>query len=68
MTQDRDPEATDTGRPLSPEAKRARAEAEQRRREADAAATKRPREVGGQDGPDPVRYGDWEKSGIVSDF
>jgi hypothetical protein len=28
----------------------------------------RPKEVGGRDGPDPVRYGDWEKGGIVSDF
>ncbi len=27
-----------------------------------------PKEVGGRDGPDPVRYGDWEKNGIASDF
>lgn len=26
------------------------------------------REVGGRKGPDPVRYGDWEKSGIAIDF
>lgn len=26
------------------------------------------REVGGRAGPDPVRYGDWEKSGIAVDF
>lgn len=26
------------------------------------------REVGGRDGPDPVRYGDWEKGGIAVDF
>ena len=26
------------------------------------------REVGGRKGPDPVRYGDWEKSGICVDF
>ena len=25
-------------------------------------------ESGGQDGPEPTRYGDWEKDGIVSDF
>ena len=25
-------------------------------------------EVGGRDGPDPVRYGDWEKGGIAVDF
>ncbi|MGB0478189.1 MAG: DUF1674 domain-containing protein [Parvibaculales bacterium] len=28
----------------------------------------RPKEQGGQDGPEPTRYGDWEKAGIVSDF
>jgi len=27
-----------------------------------------PKEVGGRDGPDPVRYGDWENKGIASDF
>ncbi|MBC7505311.1 MAG: DUF1674 domain-containing protein, partial [Sandarakinorhabdus sp.] len=25
-------------------------------------------ELGGRDGLDPVRYGDWEKSGIAVDF
>ncbi|MGN8157126.1 DUF1674 domain-containing protein [Salinisphaera sp. SWV1] len=28
----------------------------------------RPREYGGRDGPDPVRYGDWEKNGRCIDF
>ncbi len=28
----------------------------------------RPREIGGRDGPDPVRYGDWEKDGRCIDF
>lgn len=28
----------------------------------------RPREVGGRKGPEPTRYGDWEKGGICSDF
>lgn len=27
-----------------------------------------PKELGGRDGPDPVRYGDWENKGIASDF
>lgn len=49
-------------------AKRARAEAEARRAHADAARNDGPVEKGGQDGPDPTRYGDWEKAGIVSDF
>lgn len=26
------------------------------------------REIGGRDGPDPVRYGDWEKGGRCIDF
>lgn len=62
-------------RTLSPAALRALAEAEERRRAADQAATGKagagpaaPLEVGGRKGPDPVRYGDWEKAGIVSDF
>ena len=55
-------------KPLSPEAQRALAEAEERRRERDAAASEPPAERGGQAGPDPVRYGDWEKGGIASDF
>lgn len=61
-------EAEAPRKPLSPEAKRALAEAEERRRQRDAAASAPPAEKGGQAGPDPVRYGDWEKGGIVSDF
>jgi len=26
------------------------------------------KEVGGRDGPEPTRYGDWEKKGLISDF
>ena len=51
---------------LPPAAKRALAEAEERRRAAQD--IKRPVELGGRDGPDPVRYGDWEKKGIAIDF
>jgi hypothetical protein len=25
-------------------------------------------EFGGRDGPEPIRYGDWELKGIISDF
>lgn len=51
---------------LPPAAQRALAEAEARR----AAATDpaRPVELGGRKGPEPVRYGDWEKKGIAVDF
>jgi hypothetical protein len=34
--------------------------------EADKAA--KPKEVGGPDGPEPTRYGDWERGGICYDF
>ena len=27
-----------------------------------------PKEIGGRDGPDPTRYGDWEKDGRCIDF
>lgn len=26
------------------------------------------KEIGGRSGPEPTRYGDWEKNGIISDF
>ncbi len=28
----------------------------------------RPREIGGPKGPDPTRYGDWERNGRCIDF
>ena len=49
-------------------ARRALAEAEERRRKADEDARARPKELGGRKGPEPVRYGDWEKNGIAVDF
>ena len=51
---------------LPPAAQRALAEAEERRRK--AAPAELPPELGGRDGPDPVRFGDWEKKGIAVDF
>lgn len=27
-----------------------------------------PKELGGRDGPEPARFGDWEKKGIAIDF
>lgn len=32
------------------------------------ATNEQPKEVGGREGPEPTRYGDWEKNGIISDF
>ncbi|MEM9724968.1 MAG: DUF1674 domain-containing protein [Pseudomonadota bacterium] len=52
---------------MSPEAQRALREAAERRRAA-GARDRGPEEIGGRDGPDPTRYGDWEKKGIISDF
>ena len=51
---------------LPPAAIRALEEAEARRKE--KAALELPTELGGRDGPEPVRYGDWEKKGIAIDF
>lgn len=55
-------------KPLSEAAQRALAEAEARRAAIDAAVKERPKEINGRDGPEPVRYGDWEVGGIASDF
>lgn len=54
-------------RRIAQAAERAKAEADARR----AAETKMelPPELGGRkEGPEPTRYGDWEKKGIISDF
>lgn len=53
--------------PLTPEAKRALAEAEARRLKNPFGKTK-PKEIDGPTGPEPTRYGDWESKGIASDF
>lgn len=52
---------------LLPAAQRALAEAAERRKAA-AAAQPLPREYGGRDGPEPVRFGDYEKNGLAVDF
>ncbi len=45
------------------------------KRSADGAAAKpagadgpKPKEIGGPSGPEPTRYGDWERKGICVDF
>jgi hypothetical protein len=53
---------------LSPEAERALAEAAARRAALDAEIASRPQELGGRDGLEPARYGDWEIKGIACDF
>ncbi|WP_434289983.1 DUF1674 domain-containing protein [Celeribacter sp. SCSIO 80788] len=49
-------------------AQRALAEAEERRKAREEAVKAMPTELGGRDGPEPVRYGDWEKKGLAIDF
>ena len=51
---------------VTPEAERALAEAEARRKAGKDES--KPRELKGRKGPEPHRYGDWEVKGIVSDF
>ena len=59
-------------KPLTPAAERALAEAAERRAKNQAKnqakETSSPKEVGGPSGPEPTRYGDWEKKGLTSDF
>jgi hypothetical protein len=53
---------------LSPAAERALAEAAERRTKAERHPAEPAKEVGGPSGPEPTRYGDWEKKGLTSDF
>ena len=71
MTASEQSKISNADKKLTPQAQRALAEAEARRRLADArraAGPKAPEEIGGREGPDPTRYGDWEKDGLACDF
>ena len=46
----------------------ARALKEAAARKAEAKPLDLAEELGGRDGPEPIRFGDWEKKGIASDF
>ncbi|MEN8891425.1 DUF1674 domain-containing protein [Planktotalea arctica] len=61
----REPKENDTPQ-LPDAAKRALAEAEERRK--NAKELNLATELGGRNGPEPVRFGDWEKKGIAIDF
>lgn len=65
MTEEIDPQEE---KKLSPEAIRALEEAKARRIELEAEKSKLAKEIGGRNGPEPTRFGDWEKSGIAHDF
>jgi hypothetical protein len=63
------PTRPEPGKKLSPAAERALAEAAERRAEMERKAPVNPaKESGGASGPEPTRYGDWEKKGLTSDF
>lgn len=55
------------GKPLSPAARRALEEAAARRA-AEQAGFEVSLERGGPAGPEPTRYGDWERKGVAVDF
>jgi hypothetical protein len=64
--QDMTPAVEEPPRQLSPAARRALAEAEERRR--NEVQTDRAPEIGGRGGADPARFGDWEIKGRAIDF
>lgn len=53
---------------LTPAARRALEEAAARRRAAKGPSAGAPAEKGGPAGPEPTRYGDWERKGRAVDF
>ncbi|MGZ3273602.1 MAG: DUF1674 domain-containing protein [Caulobacteraceae bacterium] len=69
MTDDPVPEVEGAapGKVLAPAARRALEEAAVRRK-AEAQAAQTPVELGGPKGPEPTRYGDWERKGVAVDF
>ena len=60
--------ANDDQKHIPDAAKRALAEAEERKKSLEQIQKPHPKEILGRGGPDPVRFGDWEKDGIASDF
>lgn len=62
------PQSEPVTKPLTPAAQRALAEAAERRARAEREAHAMPKEMQGPKGPEPTRYGDWERKGIASDF
>jgi hypothetical protein len=66
MANQADKNKAEIGARIAEAGKRAAAEAEQRR--AALPATQLPPELGGPKGPEPTRYGDWERKGIAVDF
>ena len=65
-----EPETTtdDRANRIAAAAESALAEAAARREAAERKARDQAVELGGRDGPEPTRFGDWEKKGIAIDF
>jgi hypothetical protein len=63
-----DEKSEQLNRKLTPAAERALAEAASRRAAIDRKAAEQANEANGPQGPEPTRYGDWERKGITSDF
>jgi hypothetical protein len=61
-------EKTTDSKELTPEARRALAEADARRQAYQTEEAALPKELGGRGGKEPGRYGDWEVKGLTSDF
>lgn len=68
MSDEPKPENAADDKVLSEAAKRALDEARERRKAEEAKAEQQAKERGGPKGPEPTRYGDWEKKGITYDF
>lgn len=62
-----DPPGAAPGKRLTPAARRALEEAAARRA-ADPKPQPGPAEMGGPAGPEPTRFGDWERKGVAVDF
>jgi hypothetical protein len=60
------PDITEKEKRMEGAAKRALSEATERKKQQNTPDM--PTELGGRDGPEPTRFGDWEKKGIISDF
>lgn len=75
MSDEHDPDTeTPVVKVLTPAARRALAEAAERRAAAEHRSAQRddadsqPNEEGGPSGPEPTRFGDWERNGLTRDF
>ncbi|WP_421789696.1 DUF1674 domain-containing protein [Hyphobacterium sp.] len=64
----RSPKGAAPGKPLSDAARRALEEAAARREAAAKTQADAAKEINGPKGPEPTRYGDWERKGVISDF